>query len=51
MYDKLHKTVSRGADKHRKHEYDTLIKIKGILEEQKKHIRFCDWDGKEVRIP
>lgn len=48
VYDKLHKTVSRGADKHRKHEYDTLVKIKGLLEEQKKHIRFCDWDGKEI---
>lgn len=30
---------------------DTLHKIKGVLVDEKKHIRFEDWDAKDVSMP
>ena len=48
VYDKMHKLVERGTDKKLKPEYDTICKIMALLEEDKKHIRFADWDTKEV---
>jgi len=46
-YDKIAKLVERGEKKF-KQEYDTLVKVKDILEVQKKHLRFADWDGKDI---
>ncbi|XP_050304297.1 obg-like ATPase 1 isoform X1 [Anthonomus grandis grandis] len=48
--EKLERTVGRGADKKLKPEYDTLLKIKSILVDEKKHIRFADWDAKDIEI-
>lgn len=48
--DKLEKVVARGADKKLKPEYDSLLKIKGILIDEKKHLRFSDWNAHDVRI-
>jgi len=46
-YDKIAKLVERG-DKKYKQEYDTLTKVKEMLENKKQHIRFADWDGKDI---
>lgn len=46
-FEKVAKFVERG-DKKFKDEYDTLLKVKKLLEEEKKHIRFADWTGKEI---
>jgi len=48
-HSKLAKMVERGEKKHA-HEFATLTKVKKLLEEDKKHIRFADWDGKEIEV-
>jgi len=48
--EKLEKLVVRGNDKKLKPEYDTLLKVKNILTEEKKHIRFADWSLNEIEI-
>lgn len=46
--DKLERACIRGNDKKLKPEYDTLVKIKGVLVDEKKHIRFADWSVHDV---
>lgn len=46
--EKLEKVVARGGDKKLKPEYDSLVKIKGILVDEKKHLRFADWNAHDV---
>jgi len=46
-FEKIAKLYERG-DKKYKQEYDTLVKVKDLLEVQKKHLRFADWDGKDI---
>ncbi|KAK9889595.1 hypothetical protein WA026_006968 [Henosepilachna vigintioctopunctata] len=48
--DKIGRVVERGGDKKLKPEYDTLQKVKHVLEEEKNHIRFSDWDAKDIEI-
>lgn len=48
--DKLERTVGRGADKKMKPEYDCLLKVKTVLVDEKKHIRFADWNTNEIDI-
>ncbi|XP_044271360.1 obg-like ATPase 1 [Tribolium madens] len=48
--EKLERTVLRGGDKKLKPEYDTLVKIQGVLCGEKKHIRFGDWDAKDIEV-
>ncbi|MCL4130538.1 UNVERIFIED_CONTAM: hypothetical protein GTU68_048507 [Idotea baltica] len=50
VYEKLHKVCGRGSDKKLKPEYDTVCKIRTLLKEDKKHIRFANWDSKEIEI-
>ncbi|KAH9389771.1 Obg-like ATPase [Tyrophagus putrescentiae] len=47
--DKLGKTVLRGEKKD-KPEYDTLMKIKELLVDQKKHIRFGEWNANDIEF-
>jgi len=49
VHSKLAKMVERGEKKHA-HEFATLTKVKKLLEEDKRHIRFSDWDGKEIEV-
>lgn len=49
VIDKLGRTVLRG-DKKDKPEYDILCKIKELLVDQKKHIRFAEWNANEIEV-
>lgn len=49
-HDKLEKLAVRGGEKKLKPEYDTVTKVKKLLEEDKKHVRFCEWDSKEIEV-
>ncbi|ALC48333.1 CG1354 [Drosophila busckii] len=46
--DKLEKVVARGGDKKLKPEYDSMLKIKEILMEQKRQLRFEDWNAHDI---
>ncbi|XP_047988039.1 obg-like ATPase 1 isoform X1 [Leguminivora glycinivorella] len=48
--EKLERTVCRGADKKLKPEYDALLRIKAVLVDEKKHIRFGDWSAADIEI-
>ncbi|XP_011641971.1 obg-like ATPase 1 isoform X3 [Pogonomyrmex barbatus] len=48
--EKLEKLVIRGNDKKLKPEYDTLLKVKGVLADEKKHIRFADWSANDIEV-
>lgn len=47
--EKLGRTVLRGEKKD-KAEYDVLCKIKELLVDQKKHIRFGDWNANDIEV-
>ncbi|GFQ92678.1 obg-like ATPase 1 [Trichonephila clavata] len=47
LVDKLERTVVRGNDKKSKPEYDILCKIKHLICEEKRHVRFADWNAAE----
>lgn len=46
--DKLEKVVNRGSNKALKPEYDSMVKIKQILVDEKKHLRFADWNAHDI---
>jgi len=48
-FEDLEKKYTRG-EKKLKEEYEIMCKIKDILIEQKRHIRFGDWNAKDVEI-
>ncbi|KAH0566823.1 hypothetical protein KQX54_004588 [Cotesia glomerata] len=48
--EKLEKLVVRGNDKKLKPEYDTLLKVKTILVEEKQQVRFADWSVNEIDV-
>ncbi|XP_037919243.1 obg-like ATPase 1 [Hermetia illucens] len=48
--EKLERVVCRGGDKKLKPEYDSLVKIKGVLVDEKKHIRFADWSAHDIEV-
>ncbi|XP_059468380.1 obg-like ATPase 1 [Neocloeon triangulifer] len=50
VLDKLERVVVRGGDKKLKPEYDVLCKIKQVLVDEKRHIRFADWNAVEIEV-
>ncbi|XP_059611319.1 obg-like ATPase 1 [Phlebotomus argentipes] len=48
--EKLERAVVRGNDKKLKPEYDSLLKVKGILCDEKKHLRFADWTAHDIEV-
>ncbi|CAG9585625.1 unnamed protein product [Danaus chrysippus] len=48
--EKLDRVVNRGGDKKLKPEYEALAKIKTILVDEKKHIRFGDWSAADIEV-
>jgi len=50
LVDKMEKNVLRGNDKKLKSEYETLLKIKHLMVDEKKHVRFGDWSVNDIEI-
>jgi len=50
LLEKMERTVIRGNDKKLKPEYDTLVKVKTVISEEKKHIRFADWNAHDIEV-
>ncbi|XP_059488298.1 obg-like ATPase 1 [Neocloeon triangulifer] len=48
--EKFERTVLRGSDKKMKPEYDVLCKVKQLLVDEKKHIRFGDWNANDIEV-
>lgn len=48
VVDKFEKTVLRAGDNKQKPEYDCLAKIRHLLVEEKRHVRFGAYVDKEV---
>ncbi|EJW81490.1 GTP-binding protein YchF [Wuchereria bancrofti] len=48
--DKMEKIVVRGVDKSRKLEYEILLKVKKLLEEDGQPVRLMVWNEKEVEV-
>ncbi|XP_057326858.1 obg-like ATPase 1 [Microplitis mediator] len=48
--EKLEKLVVRGNDKKLKPEYDTLLKVKTVLVEEKNQVRFADWSLNDIDV-
>jgi len=49
VIEKLEKTVAK-ADKAKKQEYEILLKVRHLLEDQKKHVRFETWGEREIEV-
>jgi obg-like ATPase 1 len=50
IHDEIEKKVVRSGDKTLKFDYEVLHKILAILRDEKKWIRYHDWNDKEVEI-
>lgn len=48
--EKMERTVVRANDKKMKPEYDTLVKVKGVISDEKRHIRFSDWSAHDIDV-
>lgn len=48
--DNVEKLVVRGNDKKLKPEHDTLLKVKTVLVDEKKQIRFSDWSANDIEV-
>jgi len=46
--DKVNKLAIRGGDKSKKPEYETLVKVQKLLQEEKKPVRLVPWNEKEI---
>ena len=49
MYEDITKKYERG-EKKLKAEYEILTKIKSVLVDEKRHIRFGDWNGADIEV-
>ena len=50
VYDEVERKYVRGNDKTFKNEYEILSKIKKVMIEDKKHLRFGDWNQADIEI-
>lgn len=50
VFDEVERKYVRGNDKTFKNEYEILSKIKKVLIEDKKHLRFGDWNQADIEI-
>ncbi|XP_043931289.1 obg-like ATPase 1 [Protopterus annectens] len=50
IIDKLEKVAVRGGDKKLKPEYDIMLKIKSWIQDEKKAVRFNEWNDKEIEV-
>merc|ERR1712203_826410 len=50
IYDDVERKYVRGGDKALKAEYEILTKLKKMLLEDKKHLRFGDWNQADIEV-
>ena len=50
VYDEVERKFVRGGDKTFKTEYEILSKIKKMLIEDKRHLRFGDWNQNDIEV-
>eukprot|EP00094_Tigriopus_californicus_P003315 TCALIF_03189-PA protein Name:"Similar to CG1354 Obg-like ATPase 1 (Drosophila melanogaster)" AED:0.31 eAED:0.38 QI:0/0.88/0.8/1/0.66/0.9/10/160/379 len=50
VYEELERKYVRGNEKKLKAEFDIMTKIKTVLIDQGKHIRFGDWNGSDIEV-
>merc|ERR1711992_452584 len=50
VYDEVERKFCRGGDKTFKNEYEILCKIKACLVDNKKHIRFGEWNSNDIEV-
>jgi len=50
VYDEVERKFCRGGDKTFKNEYEILSKIKKILMDEKKHLRFGEWNQNDIEV-
>jgi len=50
IYDEVERKYVRGGDKTFKSEYEILTKLKKMLLEDKKHLRFGDWNQADIEV-
>lgn len=50
VYDEVERKYVRGNDKTFKNEYEILSKIKKVLIEDKRHLRFGDWNQADIEV-
>ncbi|KAG1658719.1 Obg-like ATPase 1 [Nymphon striatum] len=48
--NKLEKNATRTGDKKMKFEFDILIKIKSLLVDDERHLRFIEWNTAEIEV-
>lgn len=50
VHDDVEKKVTRSGDKTLKHDYDVLHKIVEILRDEKKWVRYHDWNERDIEV-
>jgi len=50
IFEEVERKHVRGGDKKLKNEYESLVKIKKILVDEKRHIRFGDWGANDILV-
>lgn len=50
VFEEVERKHVRGGDKKLKNEYESLVKIKKVLMEEKRHIRFGDWGANDIAV-
>lgn len=48
--EKLERTAVRGNDKKLKPEFDFMMKVKGVLTDEKKQLRFGEWNANDIEF-
>lgn len=47
-YEHLERVVVRGGEKSKKAEYDVMCKVKKLVVDEQKHVRFSDWAATDI---
>jgi len=50
VFEEVERKHVRGNDKKLKNEYESLLKIQKVLMEEKRHIRFGDWNANDIAV-
>jgi len=50
VFEEVERKYVRGGEKKLKNDYDILCKIKKVLVDEKRHIRFGDWNAADIEV-